>query len=202
MVGTCVWCATATSFSSYLGSRIINGFFCSVGQGGSLMWVKDMFFFHEHPQVINYLEFSIVLSPYLGPLVTSFIVFNVSGRWAFWVCTALASVGLILVLFMDETIFSRREIPAPRASYLSRLTGIRAKQKHSHTFIQCMMRPIVAITKVPVLLIMMYYFLNSAWVIGVNTTIGIWLSGIYGVSTEGIGGLCPTLLISRSQADV
>lgn len=57
-----------------------------------------------------------------------------------------------------------------------------------------MMRPVVAITKFPVLVIMIYYFLNSAWVIGVNTTIGIWLSGIYGFSTEGIGGLCQNIL--------
>ena len=52
-----------------------------------------------------------------------------------------------------------------------------------------MARPIVAITKIPVLMVMIYYFLNFAWVIGVNTTIGIWLSEIYGFSTRGIGKL-------------
>ncbi|KAJ5226038.1 MFS transporter [Penicillium chermesinum] len=187
MVGTCVWCATATSFSSYLGSRIINGLFCSAGQGGGLMWVKDMFFFHEHPQVINYVEFSIVLSPYLGPLITSFIVYGVSWRWAFWVCTILSGVGLILVLFMDETLFNRKDIAVRRGSCLSRLIRARTTRRQPKSFTRCMMRPVVAITKVPVLVIMIYYFLNSAWVVGVNTTIGIWLSDIYGFSTKAIG---------------
>ena len=93
MVGTCVWSAAATNFDSYLAARIINGFFCSVGQGGALMWVKDLFFFHEHPRVINYIEFSIILSPYLGPLIASFIVSGTTWRWTFWVCTILACIG-------------------------------------------------------------------------------------------------------------
>lgn len=43
---TCAWSAAARNFESYLAARIVNGLFCSVGQGGALMWIKDMFFFH------------------------------------------------------------------------------------------------------------------------------------------------------------
>lgn len=50
-----------------------------------------------------------------------------------------------------------------------------------------MARPVVAITKIPVLTILIYYFLNFAWVIGVNTTIGIWLTNFYQFSARGIG---------------
>lgn len=188
MLGTCAWSAAATSFNSYLAARVINGFFCSVGQGGALMWIKDLFFFHEHPQIINYVEFTIILSPYLGPLITSFIVSGVSWRWAFWVCTILSGVGLILVFFLDETLFDRKTPLMPRGHYASRLLGSHQAQAWSQkSFPQCMARPVVAITKIPVLTIMIYYFLNFAWVIGVNTTIGIWLTNIYGFSTRGIG---------------
>ncbi|KAJ5168551.1 MFS transporter [Penicillium canariense] len=187
MLGTCIWSAAATSFRSYLAARIINGFFCSVGQGGALMWIKDLFFFHQHPQVINYIESSIILSPYLGPLITSFIVSDMNWRWAFWVCTMLAAIGLILVFFLDETLLDRRNPPSSRGSYIARLIGIRQAQTPSKDFVQCMARPVVAITKIPVLTILIYYFLNFAWVIGVNTTIGIWLTNIYQFSTRGIG---------------
>ncbi|KAE8159856.1 putative MFS transporter [Aspergillus tamarii] len=188
MVGTCAWSAAATSFPSYLAARIINGFFCSVGQGGALMWIKDLFFFHEHPKVINYVEFSIIMSPYLGPLITSFIVSGVSWRWAFWLCTIMSGVGLILILLLDESLFDRKHPPSSRGSYISRLTGAHQAKNWKHkSLIQCLTLPVIAITKIPVLTILVYYFLNFAWVIGVNTTIGIWLTNIYGFSTRGIG---------------
>ncbi|CAI7672329.1 unnamed protein product [Penicillium pancosmium] len=187
MLGTCAWSAAATSFRSYLAARIINGFFCSVGQGGALMWIKDLFFFHQHPQVINYVEFSIILSPYLGPLITCFIVTDVSWRWAFWVCTILSGVGLISILFLDETLFDRKAPPSSRGTFFTRLFGIQQAKAPRRSFVQCMARPVVAVTKIPVLTILIYYFLNFAWVIGVNTTIGIWLSSIYKFSTREIG---------------
>ncbi|KAJ5923773.1 MFS transporter [Penicillium verhagenii] len=188
MLGTCAWSAAATSFHSYLAARIINGFFCSIGQGGALMWIQDMFFFHQHPQVINYVEFSIILSPYLGPMFTSFIVTAVSWRWAFWVCTVASGISLILVFFLDETLFDRKNPPVSRGTYVSRLVGTHQAQSFQQkSFIDCISRPAVAITKLPVFTILVYYFLNSAWVVGVNTTISIWLSNKYGFSIQSIG---------------
>ena len=46
---TAIWCAAANSFESFMGARILNGFFSTVAQGGGLMFIYDMFFFHgEH----------------------------------------------------------------------------------------------------------------------------------------------------------
>ncbi|KAL8816678.1 MAG: hypothetical protein Q9223_004345 [Gallowayella weberi] len=188
MVATCAWSAAASSFDSYLAARIINGFFCSVGQGGALMWVKDLFFFHEHPRVINYIEFSIILSPYLGPLIASFIVSKTSWPWPFWVCTILAAVSWLLVFFLDETLFDRGGPPAARGSYLARLFGIQqAKSWRQRSLVQSFSRPLLTITKLPVVTILVYYFLNFAWVIGVNTTVSIWLSNLYGFSIRDLG---------------
>jgi len=197
MVGTCVWSAASTSFDSYLAARIINGFFCSVGQGGALMWVKDLFFFHEHPRVINYIEFSIILSPYVGPLVTSFIVSGTTWRWAFWVCTILACISWFLVFFLDETYFDRTSPVVPRGSYISRLTGVQqAKSWRQRSLLQAFGRPLIAITKIPVLTILVYYFLNFAWVIGVNTTVAIWLTNLYDFSPRDLGKLtCVCLFV-------
>ena len=46
-LGTSAWCAAATSFESYMAARILNGFFSIVAQGGGLMFIQDIFFFHE-----------------------------------------------------------------------------------------------------------------------------------------------------------
>ncbi|KAK5137508.1 hypothetical protein LTR08_008486 [Meristemomyces frigidus] len=86
---TCAWSAAATTFTSYFAARIVNGLFCS------------------HPRAINYVELSIIISPYLGPLITAFIVSGAVWRWAFWLCTILAGISLALVFFMDETLYDR-----------------------------------------------------------------------------------------------
>ena len=155
------------------------------------MWIKDLFFFHEHPRAINYIEFSIITSPYLGPLITAFIVSSVSWRWAFWLCTILAGISFILVFFLDETLFDR-SVPSakrvPRKSYIKRLVGVeQAKSFPQRGLLHSLMRPVVAITKLPVFLTIVYYFLNFAWVIGVNTTVSIWLAEFYHFTARDTG---------------
>ena len=199
MFGTCIWSASATRFKSYLAARFINGFFCSVGQGGALMWIKDMFFFHEPPRVINYVELSIIISPYLGPLNASFIVAETTWRWAFWVCTILSGIDIGFVFLLDETLFDRHASPVSRGSYISRLFGFQQAQSWEHRRLAASFsRPLIAVTKVPVVLILVYYFLNFAWVIGVNTTIAIWLTNSYGFTGKALGILhncSPTILL-------
>lgn len=92
-LATCAWAAATTSLRSFIAARILNGLVASAAQGGALMWIKDLFFFHEHPRKINYVEFPIILSPYLGPLITAFVEYKVSWRWGFWICTILWGLG-------------------------------------------------------------------------------------------------------------
>lgn len=44
---TAIWCAAAQTFESFMTARILSGFFSTVAQGGGLMFINDMFFFHE-----------------------------------------------------------------------------------------------------------------------------------------------------------
>jgi hypothetical protein len=50
-----------------MASRILNGLFVVAGAGGGLMWIKDVWFFHEHARKINVWSTAIILSPFLGP---------------------------------------------------------------------------------------------------------------------------------------
>ncbi len=52
-VATAAWCAGATTFESFMAARILNGFFATVSQAGGLMFIQDMFFFHERARKIN-----------------------------------------------------------------------------------------------------------------------------------------------------
>ena len=50
---TAIWCAAATTFESFMAARILNGFFSTIAQGGGLMFIQDMFYFHERAYVIQ-----------------------------------------------------------------------------------------------------------------------------------------------------
>jgi MFS family permease len=69
-----VWCAGATSFGSYMAARILTGFFASVASGGALMFIKDIYFFHQHARKIKMWVSAFILSPFLGPLVMALII--------------------------------------------------------------------------------------------------------------------------------
>ena len=68
-VATAAWCAAATSFESFMAARILNGFFSTVAQGGGLMFINDMFFFHERARKINIWSGFIILSTLFTSLV-------------------------------------------------------------------------------------------------------------------------------------
>ena len=93
---------------------------------------------------------------------------------------------------MDETIYNRNltrgQQPLPK-SRLLRLVGVEQwRSRHlRQTFLQALMRPLIAISKLPVLLCTVYYFLNFAWIIGVNTTISIWLTTFYKFTPYNLG---------------
>jgi len=82
---TAAWCAAATGFQSFMAARILNGFFSTVSQGGGLMFIYDMFFFHERARKINIWAAFIILSPYMGPLFAAFIITTQPWPIAFWV---------------------------------------------------------------------------------------------------------------------
>ena len=91
-----------------------------------------------------------------------------------------------------ETIYNRNlpreRQPVPK-SRLLRLIGVEQwRSRHTRpSFGQATMRPIVAISKVPMLLCTIYTFLNFAWIIGVNATVSIWLTSNYKFTPYNIG---------------
>ena len=111
-VATAIWCTAAQSFESYMAARILNGFFAAAAAGGGLMWIKDIYFFHEHPRKINIWSTALILSPFLGALFMAAIVSVNTWRWGMGILTILAGLALIAtILFNDETFYPRRATP-------------------------------------------------------------------------------------------
>ncbi|OBT55600.1 hypothetical protein VE04_03638 [Pseudogymnoascus sp. 24MN13] len=192
-VGTAAWCAAATTFPSFMAARILNGFFSTVAQGGGLMFIKDMYFFHEHARKINIWSAFIILSPYFGPMFTAFIIDTVKWQWAFGLYTIMTGLCLILIMiFADETYYDRRipiDAQPARGSHDSRMLGIAQwkGRRHRNTITQALLRPFITISKLPVFLTVVYYMLTFAWVVGINTTLSIFLTPLYSFGPKQIG---------------
>ncbi|KAL2265871.1 hypothetical protein VTJ83DRAFT_6971 [Remersonia thermophila] len=190
---TAAWCAGATTYESFMAARILNGFFSTVSQAGGLMFIKDIFFFHQQARKINIWASFIIISPYMGPLLTAFM--TETQRWPvpFWVFFAMNVLGLALVIFfLDETYYDRA-IPAdeqpPRGSRLARLTGA-AQWKSRHlrnTFAQACWRTVSVLLKPIVALSCVFYAFTFAWAVGINTTLAIFVTPLYGFGPRQIG---------------
>jgi len=205
---TAVWCAAATSFESFMAARILNGFFSTVAQGGGLMFIKDIFFFHEHPRKINIWAGFVILSPYFGPLFTAFILTTQVWNWGFWLLTIMTGLCLILiVLFVDETFYNRHIPPAERPipkSRWKRLVGIEQwhSRKQRSTFRQAFMRPWTVLVKPTVFLSLVYYCFTFAWVVGINTTLSIFVTPLYNFGLKQVGYFYFTPIVAALLGEV
>ncbi|RMY72278.1 hypothetical protein D0863_04605 [Hortaea werneckii] len=176
-----IWYAKAQSFDSFYDARMLVGFFVGAGQTGGLMWIRDIFFLHEIPRKINIWSGFIIASPYLGPFMASFVVWGLTWRWVYWIYAILNYVGLLLIiLFADETLFDRRLPANQQPAWRSRPLRLIGVERHgTYKVVESCCRPFVAILKLPVLMITVFYFLNFAWTIGVNATLATWLAKYY-----------------------
>lgn len=207
---TAAWCGAAITFDSFMAARIVNGFFSTVGQAGGLMFINDMYFFHEHPRKINIWSGFIVLSPYLGPFCASFIVWRSTWRWTYYLVAIVSALCWLAVLALVDETYYNRQIPADRLSErrsrLLRLIGIeqwKSRDQRS-SFRQALLRPFLAIVKLPVLLSFGYYIFTFAWVIGLNTQISVFLTNpeLYAFNDKDLGLFYFAPIIATILAEV
>lgn len=151
-----------------------------------LTLLRDLFYVHERARKINVWASFVILSPYFGPLITAFIISTQKWQWAFGVYTIMTGLCLILqILFGEETFFNRR-IPAEQRPVhtpglrgkVARLVGTEQwrSRKQRSTFYQALMRPVRVLIKPTVFLSTVYYLLTFAWVVGINTTLAIFVT--------------------------
>ena len=173
---TAAMCAASTTLDEFTAARVLNGTFSTVAQGGGLYFINDIFSVHEHARKINIWSFFIILSPYLGPLITAFIISSYPWQWVFWLYTLLTGLCLIAaVVFGDETYYDRkipRDMQPPRKSHILRLIGVEQfrSRRQRNSVGDAAMRPVLTILKPAVLVTCIYYMLIFSWVIGTSIT--------------------------------
>jgi len=172
------------------------------------MFIKDIFFFHEHPRKINIWAAFVILSPYFGPLFTAFLLNVTKWNWGFWLLTIMTGVCLVCItLFVDETFYNRRipaaEQPVRRARW-RRLIGIEQweSRKQRSTFWQAFVRPWKVIAKPTVLLSCIYYCFTFAWVVGINTTLSIFVTPLYNFGLKQVGFFYFTPVVAALLGEV
>lgn len=118
-----------------------------------------------------------------------------SWRLPFWIYTIETGLCLILViLFVDETYYNR-SIPTSqqpvRRSRILRLIGVEQWRSRSQrsTLREAFMRPIKVILKPTVFMSVFYYLFTFAWVVGINTTLAIFVTPLYNFGPLQIGEL-------------
>lgn len=92
------------------------------------MFIKDIYFFHQHARAINIWDSLIIFSPFFGPFVAAFVVSKLIWRWAFWIYSIMSGVCVIMIIFLVDETFYDRKIPTekqpPRGKRWERLLGI------------------------------------------------------------------------------
>ncbi|KAF2472657.1 putative MFS transporter [Lindgomyces ingoldianus] len=202
------WCAAPANFEQFMAARIINGFFSTVAQGGGLIFINDIFFVHEHARKINIWSSFIIISPYLSPLITAFIIEKHEWNWAFWLATLLHGLCLIAIVCIGEETYYDRRIPEDQqpaqSSRLKRLVGVEQwkSRERRNSFVGAFSRPVLAICKPVVLICTIYYFLIFAWTVGVNTTLSIFLQPLYGFGGTQLGYFYFTAVVAGILGEV
>lgn len=149
------------------------------------------------PSIVNIWSGGVIVAPYLSPLVEAFITWKTKWNWGFLIYSIMNLVGLTMIIFgADETWYARspsgRSTGAPpvRTNRWKRLVGIEQwsyMRQNGATLMRAFARPVVAISKIPVLLTVTFYFINFSWVIGVNATTGLWMTTYYHFNGKDLG---------------
>ena len=161
------------------------------------MFIKDMFFFHEHARKINIWSGFIVLSPYMGPLLSAFIINTQIWQWAFGIYAIMTGLCVIaMIVWVDETYYDRKTAQpdlVPNGPRWQRMIGIQQVSSGyiKNTIKDAVMRPAVILFKPVVFLSTIYFMLTFTWVIGINTTLSIILTPVYGFGPKQTGMCFP-----------
>jgi nitrate/nitrite transporter NarK len=141
-------------------------------------------------------------------LFAAFIIASQKWQIPFWVYVAETALCLVLaILFVEETYYDRRlpvESQPSRGSRISRLLGVsQFKSRHlRNSFGQAMLRPIKVLLKPTVFLSSLYYLLTFAWVVGINTTLAIFLTPLYNFGPLQIGYFYFTPIVAALLGEI
>ncbi|OWB67638.1 hypothetical protein B5S33_g4210 [[Candida] boidinii] len=104
-----VWQPFITTNGSWIGSKILNGFFVAPIEALPEVSISDVFFEHERATYMAVYGVALFGSNYMAPLVAGFINQGQDWKWViYWSCIFCAVCFIYLALFMEETNYERK----------------------------------------------------------------------------------------------
>jgi MFS family permease len=87
VIGSNIWQAVATSYTSFLGARVVAGLGAAANESIMTVVVADIFFLHQRGRYVGLYFWCYFMGLFVGPIISGSIAQHVSWRWFFWVCS-------------------------------------------------------------------------------------------------------------------
>ncbi|KDR69466.1 hypothetical protein GALMADRAFT_160462 [Galerina marginata CBS 339.88] len=204
-----VGCTFAPNLKTFAAMRCLTGFFGTAPQVTGLYVVTDLYPFHLKARKLNVWSMGFLISPFLSAFLFAFLVARTSWRWAYGIGSMYSAiVVLLIVFFMEETLYDRtlKPIPKPpttglryRIETLIGITGFKM-QKYRISWYESIMSPINLIWRPHLLMVMLFEGMLFGFSIGIGVTNQVFLGSPppfgYGLGSFAIAGGYATPIVS------
>ncbi|KAJ7592988.1 MFS general substrate transporter [Mycena floridula] len=167
-----------------------------------LFVVTDLFPFHLQARKLNIWTFGFIISPFLSPFAFGFLVARTTWRWAYGIGSIYGAIVVVLiVVFMEETMYDRTLKPIPemtgkglryRIETLVGITGAKMA-KYRISWREAIFAPFKLVWRPHLLSILVFEAMLFGFSIGINVTNAVFLGtpvaeGGFGFSQFAIAG--------------
>lgn len=129
-------CTFSPNLKTFAAMRCLQSFFSTAPQVTGLYVATDIFPVHRQSRAIAIWTLAYIASPFLSPWLFGYLTARQSWRWAYGAGALYGLfVVIVIVLFLDETMYDRHTHPPPAlpkkslAYRLKTLVGITGWQK-------------------------------------------------------------------------
>ncbi|KAF7290370.1 MFS general substrate transporter [Mycena chlorophos] len=183
-LGFLVGCTFAPNLKTFTAMRCLTAFFGTAPQVTGLYVVTDLYPFHLQARMLNFWTMGFIISPFLSPFAFGFLVARTTWRWGYGIGSMYgAIVVLLIVFFMEETMYDRTVRPIPtrpttglryRIETLVGLTGLKM-QKYRMSWTEAFLSPFNVVWRPHILSILVFEAMLFGFSIGINTTNAVFL---------------------------
>ncbi|KAF7358629.1 MFS general substrate transporter [Mycena sanguinolenta] len=113
-LGFLIGATFAPNLNTFTVMRCLTAFFGTAPQVAGVYIVTDLYPFHLQARMLNFWTMGFLVSPFLSPFAFGFLVARTSWRWAYGIGSMCGAIVVVLiVLFMEETMYDRTVRPIP-----------------------------------------------------------------------------------------
>ncbi|KAI5825713.1 MFS general substrate transporter [Schizophyllum commune Tattone D] len=208
-LGFLIGCTFAPNLATFAGMRCLTAFFGTAPQVTGLYVVTDLYPFHLQARMLNIWTMGFIISPFLSPFAFGFLVARASWRWAYGIGAMYSAVVVVLILlFMEETLYDRGLKPVPprpttglryRIETLLGITGVKMA-KYRDSWLDVFYAPFNLVWRPHLLPLLLFEGALFGFGIGINVTNAVFLGEPaplgFGFGEFGIAGMYGTPIVA------